>query len=612
MHTPPRDETSCVLAFGPFVLESDSVLRTGDRPVHLFPKQLEALKYLASRSGKVVTKDELLTHIWRDAFVSEGSLHQCISAIRKQLREAAGGLGTIETVAKRGYRFILPVTVMSPAEKTKRANAAALRIGILEFDCKAVAGPLDQAAKLAARVAALLSQLRIIGLEVTNHAALDRMATDPLAAAEQLGLRLLVTGHLFRESSDQFGAAVEILRASDQTLLSCRVIAPAAAEQLDTRVAGCIVRQLPFPETGIDQNEIAEAIEAGSEFFSLYMNGLMHMRGMFLPRFEGRREEDPRLAIRFFLQASEKNSSGLASLTGVANSAIFANGRGLISAEETERLGMQACEAALAIDPRSASARAAMGMLNWVFSDKQYIGECELRSVLDECPFHFTASEFLAISLMRDGRLTEAIQVLQDFLEHRQDTAIFRSWLAYGLFLDRRFESALREATTCAELFPDWEVAWALLCVISAQYGDYRLALEAGSRLSKTTNNSSLLALEAYGLAQAGERQRAEELADYILSFNRDASVHSALVPALIALGKTHDALNSLEEANRLHDVWVPLLLIDPRLDRIRFNRRFLRVKESYPRLNMHTNPGRRPVQGILDPEFHQAAAGQL
>jgi len=612
MHISPRDESGCVLAFGPFVLESDSLLRTRDKPIHLFPKQLEALKYLASRSGKVVTKDELLTHVWRDAFVSDGSLHQCISAIRKQLSEASGGLGTIETVAKRGYRFILPVTVVPAAENPKRSNANALRIGILQFDCKAVEGPPDQAARLAARVAALLSQLRIIGLEVTNQAALDRMATDPLVAAEQLGLSLLVTGHLFRETSEQFGAAVEILRASDQTLLSCRVIAPAAAEQLDTRVAGCIVRQLPLPETGIDQNEIAEAIEAGSEFFSPYLNGLKHMRGMFFPRFEVRREEDPRLAIRFFLQATERNSSKLASLIGVANSVIFANGRGLISSEETVQLGMRACEAALAIDPRDASARAARAMLNWVFGDKEYIGELELRSVLDESPFHFTASEFLAIALMRDGRLTEAIRVLQDYLEHRGDTAIFRSWLAYGLFLDRRFESALREATICAELFPDWEVAWAHLCVISAHSGDYGLALESGSRLSRTTNNSSLLALEAYGLAQAGERERAEELADYILSFNRDASIHSALVPALIALGKTHDALNSLEQASRVHDIWVPLLLMDPRLDRIRFNRRFLRVKESYPQLSMHANPGRRPVQSILDFELHQAAAGPL
>src|SRR5580704_15128971 len=110
MQTSPIDKSNYALAFGPFVLESDDLLRISDKRVHLFPKQLETLRYLASRSGKVVTKDELLSHVWRDAFVGEGSLHQCISALRKQLSEAGGGPDAIETVAKRGYRFVLPVT----------------------------------------------------------------------------------------------------------------------------------------------------------------------------------------------------------------------------------------------------------------------------------------------------------------------------------------------------------------------------------------------------------------------------------------------------------------------------------------------------------------------
>jgi DNA-binding winged helix-turn-helix (wHTH) protein/tetratricopeptide (TPR) repeat protein len=610
MQLPPIHKSNCALAFGPFVLESDDLLRVNDRRVHLFPKQLEALKYLALRSGKVVAKDELLSHVWRDAFVSEGSLHQCISAIRKQLSDTAGGLGTIETIAKRGYRFLLPVTVVIPDEMPKEENASTLRVGILHFDCKAVADPPDHAMRLAARVAALLSQLRILGLEVANESALDRISADPQVAAKHLGLGLLVTGHLFSEDRKHLGAEAEILKASDQTLLSCRVIPPADPELLVNRLAGCIIRQLPFPETGIDRDEIAEAIEAGEEFFSLYLKGLMHIRGMFSPCFEGRREEDPRLAIRFFSQATERNSKKLASLIGLANSAIFANGRGLISADEAMRLGMQSSDAALAIDPRSAGARAASAVLKWIFEDEQDSGERDLRSVLDECPFHFTATEFLAMALMRDGRLTEAIEVLQDSLEHRPNNAIFRSWLVYGLFLDRRFESALREATTCAELFPDWEVAWAHLCFIAAYCGNYRSALEAGNRLSKSTSNGSLLALEAYGLAQAGERQRAEELADYILSFNRDASVHSAVVPALIALGKTRDALNSLEQANNLHDLKVPLVLIDPRLDPIRSHRRFLRVKNRYPRLD--TNQGRRSVRSASDAECQPASAGMI
>jgi tetratricopeptide (TPR) repeat protein len=233
----------------------------------------------------------------------------------------------------------------------------------------------------------------------------------------------------------------------------------------------------------------------------------------------------------------------------------------------------------------------------WAFDDKQDEGERELREILDIIPFHFTATQFLAIGLMRDGRVDEAIQILRDFLEHRPDTAIFRSWLAHGLFLERKVESALRELRTCVERFPDWEVTWAQLSFISAYNGDHKTALEAGSRLSRITNNGSLLAMEAYGLARSGEKQRAEELVDYILAFDRNNVIHSALVPALIALGRPYDALSSLEQAHRRREIWVPLILIDPRLDPVRSSPRFMRVRSSYPRLNIQGNGGRRPVQ---------------
>lgn len=600
MHADAPGKFKDSLAFGLFVLDSDDLLFIRDKRIHLFPKQLEALRYLASRSGKIVTKDELLSSVWRDAFVGEGSLHHCISEIRKQIGNAAGGLDVIETVSKRGYRFVLPVTVVKSSSEPRLTNASALRIGILRFECKGSLASSDLADRLASGVAGLLSHLRIIGLEVTNQAALDRTSSDPLQAARDLGLSLLVTGRLFQESKAGLEADVEILRASDQTILSSCVVAPGRSEDLETRLAGCIARQLPLPETGIDRDEIALAMEGSEECFSLYLEGLSHVRGMFFPTFEGRREEDVRLAIRLFTQATKRDTGHLASLVGLSNSVIFANIRGLMSAEETVRLGACASQAALAINPRSPGARAARATIDWVFDGKQDRGERELREVLEQRPFHFTAAQFLAFSLMREGRLHEAIQIVQDFLEHHPNTAVFRAWLAYGLFLERKFQSALQEAKNCVELFPDWEVAWALLCSIAAHTGDHRIARDTGGRLSKITKNGSLLAMKAYSLAQCGEKQSAEELVDYILEFNRDGVIHSALVPALVALGRPHDALSYLEQADRQRDVWVPLVLIDPRLDSVRSSPGFLRVRTSYTRLYIPGNAPRRPPSGQL------------
>jgi tetratricopeptide (TPR) repeat protein len=412
-------------------------------------------------------------------------------------------------------------------------------------------------------------------------------------------LSLLVTGRLFQESATRLEAEVEILCASNQTILSSSNVAAVSNAELEGKVASCIARQLPLPEIGVEPDEIAEAIESGEQCLDLYLQGLGHVLRMFSPTLEGRRGEDLRLAIRFFRQVTERHASHLAGLIALSTSVIFANGRGLFSAEETVRLGLRASEAALAIDPRLPSARAARATIWWAFNDKQEDGERELREVLEQRPFHFIGTQFLAIGLMRDGRVNEAIQILQDFLEHRPDTALFRSWLAYALFLERKFESSLREAKNCAELFPDWEVAWAVLSFISAHTGDLKTALEAGSRLSRITNCGSLLALEAYGLAQAGEKRKAEELVDYILASNQEGVVHSALVPTLIALGKPYDALSCLEQAHLRREIWVPLILSDPRVDPIRSSSRFMRVRNSYTRLNIQGGPGRPSVQSM-------------
>lgn len=596
MHNSPSIRYKCSLTFGPFVLDNDNLLRIRDKRVHLFPKQVEALRYLAARSGRVVTKDELISHIWRDAFVTEGSLHQCISAIRRQLGDAAGGLDAIETVSKRGYRFSLPVTVDLPA--IEPADASKLRIGILHFEYKGAAGPPDLAERLTIRVAAILSQLRVIGLEVTNEAALNRISPDPVRAAGQLGLSLLVTGQVYQERGARFGAEVEILRASDQTILSSCVAEPDSLGRLPSRLAGCIARLVPLPEFGIEQDEIATAVEGDEECLGLYLKGLAHIRGMYSRPLDVRLEQDLRLAISYFEQATEKDAGHLASLIGLSNCAVFASHRGFFSADETIRTVMNASRAALAIDPDSPGARVAYAMFKWLFDDDQARqGEREIREVLEKRPRHFTATEFLSMGLIRDGRAHEAIGILQEFLDHRPDTPTLRLWLAYALFLDRRFGSAQREAMNCTERYPEWDQAWAYLCFIAAHNNDPRMALEAGNRLSKLTNNGSLLAHEAYGLARCGERERARELVEYILAFHREGTVHSALVPALVALGKSSHALNCLEQAHKQRDAWVPLALIDPRLDPIRSTPRFIRVKSAFAQLNRQPDPGRRQSQ---------------
>ena len=93
-------------SFGPFELDiAGRVLKTEGRIVPLTPKEFETLRILVENHGSVVTKGQLIEQVWPGTFVGETSLTRNVSVIRKAL-----GDGYIETVPKRGYRFILATT----------------------------------------------------------------------------------------------------------------------------------------------------------------------------------------------------------------------------------------------------------------------------------------------------------------------------------------------------------------------------------------------------------------------------------------------------------------------------------------------------------------------
>lgn len=120
-------QSSTQLAFGPFRLEmANARLWRGDQPVPLQPKALTVLHYLAERAGRLVTKDELLDAGWPGVFVGDAALKVCIREIRRALADDAARPTYVETVHRRGYRFIAPVTfsVAAPTSLVTGAPAA--------------------------------------------------------------------------------------------------------------------------------------------------------------------------------------------------------------------------------------------------------------------------------------------------------------------------------------------------------------------------------------------------------------------------------------------------------------------------------------------------------
>src|SRR5579872_3322051 len=99
-----------ILEFGQFRLDPGEALLTRQgAPVPLPPKVFDLLSYLASNAGRLVEKEELLKALWPDSFVEEANLNVNIAALRRALGSQPDGQPWIETVPKRGYRFLAMV-----------------------------------------------------------------------------------------------------------------------------------------------------------------------------------------------------------------------------------------------------------------------------------------------------------------------------------------------------------------------------------------------------------------------------------------------------------------------------------------------------------------------
>src|SRR4029078_1136607 len=109
------------ISFGQFRIVPRGGLMAGNREVRLTPKALALLSFLAKHPSEVVTKDELFAAVWPNTDVGDAALVICIQEVRKALRDNARRPRYIETLHRRGYRFI-----GGNASSTARSRASAV------------------------------------------------------------------------------------------------------------------------------------------------------------------------------------------------------------------------------------------------------------------------------------------------------------------------------------------------------------------------------------------------------------------------------------------------------------------------------------------------------
>lgn len=141
MHTPPGK----IYGFGKFRLDADEkLLFDGTDTISLTPKAFDTLVLLVENAGHALGKEEIMEKVWEDSFVEENNLAQNISILRKALGEGRDGAKFIETVSKKGYRFIAPVEILEGSDEQiviyERAQATIRIEEEIDEDTPIVAG----------------------------------------------------------------------------------------------------------------------------------------------------------------------------------------------------------------------------------------------------------------------------------------------------------------------------------------------------------------------------------------------------------------------------------------------------------------------------------------
>ena len=116
----PTDDNS--LTFGPYRLHPVQGLTHGDREIHLTPKSLAVLYMLVRRSGEIVTKKELFDTAWSGRSVTDAALSSCIRELRQALGDDARKPSYLETVHRRGFRFITPCSKFDEGGEVPRPD----------------------------------------------------------------------------------------------------------------------------------------------------------------------------------------------------------------------------------------------------------------------------------------------------------------------------------------------------------------------------------------------------------------------------------------------------------------------------------------------------------
>ena len=611
---------------GAFELDSRSgELRKHNHRIRLPEKPFRLLAILVERAGEVVTREELRHRLWpEDTFVDfDNSLNTAVNRVREALADSAEKPRYIETLPKRGYRFIAPVEVLPahahPApsqafERTPPSAMAARRktlwagaslgvvvlvaVGVwaghslLPMRAVTAKGKVTLAVLPFANLSGDPSQdyfsdglteemiTRLAGLSpehlgvVARTSAMQYKGTnkDTRQIGHDLGVDYLLEGSVQRDDN-RVRITAQLIRVRDQSHLWAEDFERDLRDilGLQSEVARDIAQKIELNLTAEQHTRLASTRPIHLEAYDLYLQGRYF--------WNKRTEEGYRRAIRCFEKAVESDPSYAQSYAGLADSYVLLGSMGNATMPQRQAMARArtAAEKAVELDDSLADAHTSLALVK-VFGDWDWAaGEREFRRALQLNPNYATAHHWYGYSLMLMGRHEEALREVRQAQELDPLSLIIGANFGYVAYCARQYDQAIEQYRKTLDLDPNFPVVHGYLALAYEQKGMTDQAVnEFNQAIHLSGGTPEYLAARGHVYAVQGKTHEARRAIEELRQKSQQMSVPAwsfALVYA--GLGDVDKTFEWLEKAYREHSTYLMELKVDPRLDRVQADSRF-------------------------------------
>jgi TolB-like protein/DNA-binding winged helix-turn-helix (wHTH) protein/Flp pilus assembly protein TadD len=618
----PSQETLRLYEFGPFCLDpAERKLLRGNEIVVLTPKAFDTLLLLVRNSGHLLEKDDLISMLWPDSFVEEGSLSNNIFLLRKALGEDPA---YIETVPRRGYRFVgavrqFPRAAPTPLEKPLEVGTP----GIASLPAKAQR-PWRSRAALGIAAVALLASLASAGwfyrragrggetidslavlpfvnanadlnteylsdgiteslinslsqlpnLKVMSRDSAFRFKgkeTDPQTVGRELNVRAIFKGKV-TQRGDTLNISAELINARDGSHIWGQQYDRKLADMVTLReeIAREMASALRMRLTGAQEKRLTKSYTANPEAYQNYLKGRYWWN-------KGT-EEGVNKGIDYFQQAITKDPTYALAYSGLADCYSSLADFGVVPAKEGYLRAKDAALKAVELDDALAEAHGSLALIkssydwDWSGADK------EIRRAIELNPSYADAHRLHAEVLWQTGRLNEAIAETKRNLELDPISLGNNVDLGVEYFLARQYDQVISQERKVLELDPNYIEAYYfrdITCLKKSMLEEGKADLEKGLAIAPASEVA--LTGVGYGYAVTGRRAEAHRVLDKLNELSKHKYVSPIWrVKIYAGLEEKDKAFEWLEKAYEDHSiVSVGYIKTNPMFDPLRSDPRF-------------------------------------